>query len=68
MTCHGDNGQGNEAFPRLAGQHADYIVKQLIVFQRTAQRPEGAIMKTIAHELTADDIKNVAVYLQSLGY
>ena len=68
MTCHGDNGQGNEAFPRLAGQHADYIVKQLIVFQRTDQRPEGAIMKTIAHELTADDIKNVAVYLQSLGY
>jgi cytochrome c553 len=67
MTCHGDGGQGNEAFPRLAGQHADYIVKQLVVFQRTDQRPEGAIMKTVAHELSLEDIKNVAAYVQTLG-
>jgi len=33
-TCHGDHGQGNAGFPRLAGQHADYVVKQLLVFQR----------------------------------
>jgi cbb3-type cytochrome c oxidase subunit III len=67
MTCHGDKGQGNEAFPRLAGQHADYVAKQLIVFQRTDQRPEGAIMKTIAHELSSEDIKDIAAYVQSLG-
>jgi len=67
MACHGSEGQGNEAFPRLAGQHSDYVVKQLIVFQRTNERPEGAIMKTVAHELTADDIRNVAAYVQSLG-
>jgi len=67
MACHGNEGQGNEAFPRLAGQHSDYVVKQLIVFQRTNERPEGAIMKTVAHELTADDIRNVAAYVQSLG-
>jgi cytochrome c553 len=24
-------------------------------------------MKTVAHELTADDIRNVAAYVQSLG-
>jgi cytochrome c553 len=67
MACHGSEGQGNEAFPRLAGQHSDYVVKQLVVFQRTNERPEGAIMKTVAHELTADDIRNVAAYVQSLG-
>lgn len=67
MTCHADGGQGNEAFPRLAGQHADYVVKQLIVFQRTDERPEGVIMKTVAHELSLDDIKNVAAYVQTLG-
>jgi hypothetical protein len=27
-------------------QHANYIVKQLVVFQRTVDRPEGSIMKT----------------------
>jgi len=44
-TCHGERARGNATFPRLAGQHADYIVKQLIVFQRTDERPEGAVMK-----------------------
>jgi cytochrome c553 len=65
-TCHGAAGQGNAAFPRLAGQHADYLVKQLIVFQRTDERPEGAIMKVIAHNLSRDDIENVAAYMQSM--
>ncbi len=66
-TCHGDHGQGNAAFPRLAGQHADYVVKQLMVFQRTDERPEGAVMKTIAHQLTRGDMVAVANYVQAMG-
>ncbi len=65
-ACHGDRAQGNEAFPRLAGQHADYVVKQLEVFQRTDERPEGAVMKTIAHLLDHDDIEAVAAYVQGV--
>jgi len=67
MTCHGDKGQGSEAFPRLAGQHEDYVVKQLTVFQRTDQRPKGAVMKVVAHELTQQDIVNVAAFVQSMA-
>ena len=66
MSCHGPAAQGNETFPRLAGQHADYVIKQLLVFQRTDERPEGAVMKVIAHDLAPDDIQNLAAYLQSL--
>jgi cytochrome c553 len=66
-ACHGAAAQGNEAYPRLAGQHVDYIVKQLLVFQRTDERPKGAVMKTVVHELSADDIRKVAAYLQTLG-
>ena len=65
-TCHGPEGRGNQQFPRIAGQHADYLVKQLLVFQRTDQRPEGAIMKVIAHDLTPANIDAVASYLESL--
>lgn len=65
-SCHGEAGKGNDTFPRIAGQHTDYLVKQLNVFQRTDERPEGSIMKTVAHELTQEDIKNVAAYLQAL--
>lgn len=65
-SCHGAEGLGNAPFPRIAGQHADYVVKQLIVFQRTDERPEGSIMKTVAHELTRQDIENVAAYVQAM--
>ena len=64
--CHGTQAQGNADFPRLAGQHADYLVKQLVVFQRTDERPEGIVMKTVAHELTRQNIDDVAAYLQAL--
>jgi cytochrome c553 len=65
VSCHGPEGLGNAAFPRIAGQHADYLVKQLTVFQRTNERPEGSIMKTVAHELTRDNIEDVSAYLQA---
>jgi len=70
--CHGDKGQGNGMFPRLAGQHGDYLVKQLTVFQRTDERsdaqtiPTGAVMKTVAHQLGREDIANVAAYAQAM--
>ena len=64
--CHGAQGQGNAMIPRLAGQHADYLVKQLLVFQRTDERPEGSVMKTVAHELTPANMRDVARYLQAL--
>lgn len=66
MTCHGPAAQGNQQFPRLAGQHADYLVKQLKVFQRTDERPEGSIMKTVAHLLTNENMENVAAYLEAM--
>ena len=65
-TCHGPEGQGNATFPRIAGQHSDYVVKQLNVFQRTDERPDGSVMKVVAHGLTSEDIQNVAAFLQTL--
>lgn len=64
--CHGARGEGNGQFPRLAGQHADYLIKQLGVFQRTDQRPNGAVMRVVAHGLDAQAMASVAGYLQSL--
>jgi cytochrome c553 len=65
-ACHGPDGMGTNQFPRIAGQHADYSVKQMIVFQRTDERPEGAVMKVIVHDLSRDSIESVASYLESL--
>ena len=65
-SCHGAEGLGNAEAPRIAGQHTHYLVDQLKVFQRTNQRPEGAVMKTVAHALTSENIENVAAYLQAM--
>lgn len=65
-TCHGPEALGNGTFPRLAGQHADYVKKQLTVYQKTEGRPEGAVMKTVAHDLTDQNLNAVAAYLQGL--
>jgi cytochrome c553 len=66
VSCHGDRGQGKDQFPRLAGQHADYVMKQLSVFQRTDERPKGAVMKVIAHDLTGENMRDVAAFLQGM--
>jgi cytochrome c553 len=63
--CHGPDGMGNAEAPRIAGQHVDYLVKQLKVFQRSNERPQGAVMKTVAHQLTKQNIDNVSAYLQA---
>ena len=64
MTCHGPLAEGTAAFPRLANQHQDYIVKQLEVFQRTDERPNTP-MTQVAHLLSVEDIHAVAAYLQA---
>jgi cytochrome c553 len=66
-TCHGTRGEGNGQFPRLAGQHADYVAKQLLVFQRTDLRPLGAAMKQVTHELSERQIRALAAFLQSFS-
>jgi cytochrome c553 len=66
-SCHGPQGEGSGTFPRIAYQHADYVVKQLIVFQRTDERPHAELMKTVAHQLTEEDMKATAIYLQAFS-
>jgi cytochrome c553 len=66
-ACHAVDGNSNgPTFPKLAGQHPDYIVKQLMNFKvvapaTTAERP-NAIMSPIAASLADADMKNVAAY------
>jgi cytochrome c553 len=60
--CHAFNGvsDGSGAFPRIAGQSAYYLAKQLRDF--TSGIRVNAIMTPIAGALTADDIADVASY------
>ncbi|GAB3626149.1 cytochrome C signal peptide protein [Pandoraea terrae] len=65
QSCHGQRGEGEGAFPRLAGQHSDYVVKQLMVFRHTDARPRGAIMKEICANMTEREMQAVAAYVEA---
>lgn len=69
-ACHGLAGEGNEpmAIPALAGQHAPYLVAQLVRFAdgKRSNTP-GHVMHTIARAMTAAQDSAVAAYLQQLN-
>jgi cytochrome c553 len=66
-SCHGARGEGAGSFPRLAGQHADYVTKQLGIFHRSGdERPLGSVMTTVGHQLTPEDVAAVATFVESM--
>ena len=69
--CHSPRGQGNApaAYPRLSGQHADYIEKQLLAFKSGARANDGdaRIMRSVAQHMSEAEIKAVAAYIAGLN-
>ncbi|SDK25675.1 Cytochrome c553 [Bradyrhizobium lablabi] len=70
-SCHGPDAKGTDAFPRLAGQLHDYIIRKLTNWdkergQDKANPDTSAIMQPIAHDLSEAQIKAVAAYLSYL--
>lgn len=62
VSCHGAAGNSTiTANPKLAGQHENYLYKQLVDFT-TPQRNQP-VMSTYAKMLSDADKKNVAAYL-----
>jgi len=62
-TCHGADAKGQSVFPRLAGQHAQYVVKQLNYIQSLVRA--APVMHGIIKDLTPAEIRDVALYVQS---
>lgn len=64
QTCHGPQAAGQGQFPRLAGQHVAYLIKQLRAFKSGVRA--SLIMGPIAHNLTEAQMNDVADYVRSL--
>ena len=62
-SCHGANAEGLGDFPRLAGQHAKYIVKQVNYIQSLVRA--APVMHGIVKDLTPAEIQALAFYVQS---
>ena len=60
-ACHGANGEGNGPIPRLAGQHADYLRKQLEAFRSLLRNNDVMHANTV--DMTDSQIEAVVSYL-----
>lgn len=61
VPCHGlDGNSENPQFPRLAGQHPDYLVKALRDYQTGARK--NPIMAPFAASLSPRDMADLAAY------
>lgn len=63
-ACHGADGNSvAPAFPKLGGQHANYLAKALNDYKSGARK--DPIMAGMAAVLSREDIENVAAYYAS---
>ncbi len=70
-SCHGKdfNTPIDPSYPKLAGQHADYLEHALSSYKRGASAANGRgnpIMAGQVAALSKDDMKNLAAYLSAL--
>ncbi len=73
IACHGPNGAGNAPaqFPRLAGQHATYLILRLKYFRKSFEAHkvhtrQNPMINEIAAKLTDEEIEAVAHYISGL--
>jgi len=63
FVCHGAEGESSsEVFPRLAGQHAEYIAKQLEAF-KSGKRKSTAMGEMVA-KLSSEDMVALGKYFE----
>lgn len=70
VDCHGPSGtRENDAYPILAGQFSDYLVLQLELFKsgRRGGSPNAHLMQPVAAALEPRQMRDVALYFESLG-
>ncbi len=68
-ACHGPRGNGTElsGFPKISGQHADYIKAQLQKFRDENRGNDmNAMMRDVAKKLTDADIEILSKYVGGL--
>jgi cytochrome c553 len=65
--CHLGGFSGQNDIPRVAGQHFDYVVKQLKNFKTRKRTNDAGNMTSVAGTLSDQDIDDLAHYIANLN-
>lgn len=61
--CHGAAAEGLAVFPRLAGQHGEYLFIQMLAIRNRLR--DSPVMHGLIKQLTDEEIVSLAAYLES---
>lgn len=65
--CHTETGKGTNRYPRLAGQHAQYLVQQMLAYKSGARKNDDReLMRAVATRMTEPEIRAVSEFIQTL--
>ena len=65
--CHLGGLSGQNEIPRVAGQHPEYVIKQLKAFKARTRTNDAGSMTSVAQTITERDIEDLAHYISSLN-
>src|SRR5210317_2040539 len=64
--CHGEDGMGDEEYPRLAGLDEAYLLEQMILIKKGARSEKAEMMLWFFEDLEDQDLEDLAAYYASL--
>ncbi len=64
--CHGSDGHGTATYPRIAGQHAEYVRNTLKHFRDDDKNRQNTLMAAQARGLADADIEALTAYIVTL--
>lgn len=66
-SCHGPNGSGIPPhYPRLAGQHAEYTLTQLNLFNAGDRANDNGVMLKVLTRMSAQEKRAVSAYIATM--
>ena len=64
--CHGEEGMGDDDYPKLAGLDEAYLLEQLKLIQKGERSEEAEMMLWFFEDLEEQDLEDLAAYYASL--
>ena len=65
--CHGEEGLGDEEYPRLAGLDEDCLLEQFRLIKKGERSAKAEMMLWFFEDLEEQDLEDLAAYYSSLG-
>ena len=65
--CHGEDGLGDEEYPRLAGLDEAYLLEQMKLIQKGERSEQAEMMLWFFEDLEEQNLEDLAAYYASLG-